>query len=712
MILWHLLIAVGFAHASILKPIGTEYPAQSAENQLSRIQSSKQQENLLPPINLMQNLQYHRAIPTNDWWGNLIARDDNLKINPIFTEPYRIEVQATDAPFGIRISYPYQHRYFGPLNANGASQFYGHALEIQNIGFSATTFTAPEMKITNWDDFGVHVLLEDTDGKIEADFVRGMAFVSANYTGLTPVLQTDHAIMEFKQVHGRKYIIQLNNGQKWVLYSNQDIMFTQDGQKLIGDRKFVGVLRTALITAENSDENQYDAFAECQVVGGTVQTKSSMGYSIVWKTKGLCNKGLLHFALIHHMDTLQPKTYERSDINLNSATHGPMNGIVVRNRKWKFEEPNDVSIGFYPPRSPSREHMTKYKILELLKQDINAPWNIPQDGSYYFNGKAAQKYASLCLMAADSAVVGTDQTLKAECVRKLQGIYTHYLENTWTHPLIYDEVYRGVSSSIGFKYNDPWRDFGNTAYNDHHYHYGYWITASAILKYIDPTWSRMNELNQMVNLMIRDTANPSTQDQWFPRFRNFDWFVGHSYSHGVSPFADGKDQESTSEEINFHYGLMLWGKASGNADLEQLGKLMLKVNSRAINNYFLMTSDNKVHPKEILPNKVTGIFFDNKVDYTTWFGPNREYIHGIQMLPVSPIQELYRKKEFVRQEWDQVLSKIDIISNPQAQSPWQSLLFANVASVNQELALSKLASVPMDDGLSRSWALYYAATRP
>lgn len=70
------------------------------------------------------------------------------------------------------------------------------------------------------------------------------------------------------------------------------------------------------------------------------------------------------------------------------------------------------------------------------------------------------------------------------------------------------------------------------------------------------------------------------------------------------------------------------------------------------------------------------------------------------------------KKEFVRQEWDQVLSKIDIISNPQAQTPWQSLLFANVASVNQELALSKLASVPMDDGLSRSWALYYAATRP
>jgi endo-1,3(4)-beta-glucanase len=159
--------------------------------------------------------------------------------------------------------------------------------------------------------------------------------------------------------------------------------------------------------------------------------------------------------------------------------------------------------------------MTNYKILELLQQDIQASWSIPQDGSYYFNGKAAQKYANLCLMAADPAVVGDDQTLKTECIRKLQDIYTHYLENTWTHPLIYDEVYRGISSKA-FNYNDPWRDFGNTAFNDHHYHYGYWITASAILKHLDHTWSRMNELNQMVNLMVRDAANPSNLDQWFP----------------------------------------------------------------------------------------------------------------------------------------------------------------------------------------------------
>ena len=57
---------------------------------------------------------------------------------------------------------------------------------------------------------------------------------------------------------------------------------------------------------------------------------------------------------------------------------------------------------------------------------------------------------------------------------------------------------------------------------------------------------------------------------------------------------------------------------------------MLAVAKRTIQTYFLMDSDNKVMPKEFIGNKVTGIFFENKADYATWFGANPEFIHGIQ----------------------------------------------------------------------------------
>ena len=47
---------------------------------------------------------------------------------------------------------------------------------------------------------------------------------------------------------------------------------------------------------------------------------------------------------------------------------------------------------------------------------------------------------------------------------------------------------------------------------------------------------------------------------------------------------------------------------------------------------------------------LSGIFFQNKVDYATWFGWRYDFIHGIQMLPVTPALLMIRTPEFCRQE--------------------------------------------------------------
>ena len=68
------------------------------------------------------------------------------------------------------------------------------------------------------------------------------------------------------------------------------------------------------------------------------------------------------------------------------------------------------------------------------------------------------------------------------------------------------------------------------------------------------------------------TVTFGPEDLHFPRFRSFDWFELHSWSRGVIPSADGKDQESTSEELNLLWlgtccllvgtGGLFWGKTS------------------------------------------------------------------------------------------------------------------------------------------------------
>lgn len=40
-----------------------------------------------------------------------------------------------------------------------------------------------------------------------------------------------------------------------------------------------------------------------------------------------------------------------------------------------------------------------------------------------------------------------------------------------------------------------------------------------------------------------------------------------------------------------------------------------------------------LRPGLSVARQVTGILFEMKVDYTTWFGANPEYIHGIQVRP-------------------------------------------------------------------------------
>jgi endo-1,3(4)-beta-glucanase len=154
--------------------------------------------------------------------------------------------------------------------------------------------------------------------------------------------------------------------------------------------------------------------------------------------------------------------------------------------------------------------------------------------------------------------------------------------------------------------------------SDHHYHYGYFVHTAAIIRHLDPTWGASSAAT-FVQALLRDVANPSTEDPYFPVFRSFDWFMGHSWSQGIFESLDGKDEESTSEDINFYYAMSLWANVSQQPYLERLGQVMMTVARRTIQSYFLMEDDNMNQPQVFVGNKVTGILFENKVDHTTYF---------------------------------------------------------------------------------------------
>jgi len=339
-------------------------------------------------------------------------------------------------------------------------------------------------------------------------------------------------------------------------------------------------------------------------------------------------------------------------------------------------------------------------------------------GGYYTSGKGFQKIATLCLLLEKLA--GPEDSKTRECGDWLLTGFKCYYDPTapadsckGAGASYYDEQWGGIAARHGWDRAECNSDYGNTCYNDHHYHFGYFVVSAAVLAKLRPGMLEDKLFVEYVNTLIRDTANPTSEDGYFPRFRTFDWFDMHSWSHGIQPSHDGKDQESTSEELNLLYGIHLWGSVTGNSALAELGATMLSVAAHSIREYFLMLDGNPYHPEDFVRNRVTGVFSQGKVDYTTWFGGAPEYIHGIQMIPLSPALQLTRLAEFCKQEWDDILGKLNI---PWMKKDWASIILTGgLAIIDPERAYTLLKDIPdgqMDNGLSRAFALYWAASKP
>ncbi|TVY89423.1 putative endo-1,3(4)-beta-glucanase [Lachnellula willkommii] len=159
------------------------------------------------------------------------------------------------------------------------------------------------------------------------------------------------------------------------------------------------------------------------------------------------------------------------------------------------------------------------------------------------------------------------------------------------------------------------------------------------------------------------------------------------------------------------YAIKMWGRTIGDSNMEARGNLQLAVTARSLQNYFLYTSDNTVEPANFIGNKVSGIMFENKIDHTTYFGANPEYVQGIHMIPLLPSSTLTRTTTFVQEEWDAYFSngRADAVTGG-----WKGVLFANLAIVDAKTSWAFFSGAGfdaswLDGGASRTWYMALAA---
>jgi endo-1,3(4)-beta-glucanase len=678
-------------------------------------------------------------IETNKFYANIFLGTQGQSV---FTEPYSMmwsQGSGNAMSYGMSVSHiSASQRVFGPANTalpNSPNSYYINPIGIQSIIFSAAEFgSQTTMTSDSLLAFSANIQLSPTPGSsssLSMPVVQGMAFVSGLYDSLQAVLESSVFFQSVTSAESPKpgmykYRAILEDGTTWLIYAVPNAGIPQPNFQLTSSTMLQGIPSwSGLIqVAKNpiSDDTLYDNAAGTYPTSGSISgyqldNTASASYSMSWTKGGAfgCNTTLLMYALPHHVQSFDNTTSSNvnSSLQLDTTTKGVATAVVADS--WTLVEELPVDMGFYPysPGNGSASTLSSTAITAIqnvsateASQNMSAQSDL---NSMYYSGKALSKFAQITLVMHDLA---DQEELANAALVELESAYALFTNNSQQFPLLYDTDWKGVVSSASYVTNDSGVDFGNSYYNDHHFHYGYFISAAAVIGYLDPTWIPANK--DWVNALVRDVSNPSSQDQYFPVFRSFDWYSGHSWAKGLFESGDGKDEESSSEDTMFSYGLKMWGRVIGDASMEARGNLMLAVQARTLQNYFLLESSNVNQPAQFIGNKVTGILFQNKVDHTTYFGSNYEYIQGIHMIPIMPFSTLTRTQQFVAEEWITyfVDGAVDPASN--VTGGWKGILYSNLAIIDPATAYDFFTQPNfdptwLDGGASLTWYIALSA---
>ena len=265
------------------------------------------------------------------------------------------------------------------------------------------------------------------------------------------------------------------------------------------------------------------------------------------------------------------------------------------------------------------------------------------DRDTYWTGKSLGRVATV-MQLADAIGDKKDQAFMLKALEnELQDWFDgeapklFYYNKTWATVV-------GVPSSYD----------SDAALNDHHFHYGYFVQAAAAIGRYDAAWAK--RWAPFIEMLVKDAANPTRDDLRFPFLRYMDAYAGHGWANGPAQYHDGNNEESSSEDMNFSTGLILWGAITGNKMLRDTGIFLFTNTLEAIEQYWF-DADHAVFPKGF-DFPCVGMVWSAGGKFDTWWDSNPIMIHGINYLPFTG-GSLYlgRRPELVEREYDALMKR-------------------------------------------------------
>ncbi|CAI4616913.1 ASN_HP2_G0034930.mRNA.1.CDS.1 [Saccharomyces cerevisiae] len=665
-------------------------------------------------------------LETNKFYTNMLL-DDNTQ--PIWTHPYSIWFSRDPELFGLAANHTLASQRVFDTTTN-PPRFYFNPTNIKSFVFKAREFVSSndiKLEFRDMKHMSMCLLMSLSSSQfIEFPLVQGMGFVTAIYHDLGFELRSAVGFRSLERISVNerygKYNIQLENNRNWILYlTSPDYSFPQDFQislldsnTIISSHKINGLICQLSADSVPSIDMAAGCYpVYCDLSGQTVDEHFT-NYRFNYTVAGYSQSGTtLMYALPHHKAAFTPEMQEREIASsLDSTVKGLMTGYLTNSFDMQVQVPQElgfepVALSLNKKADYSQEKLSKIREAAVQEVQLSDPQQESNIDSMYFSGKILAKYAWILYV---THYILHDENLTKELLSKLTIAMERFISNQQVLPLNYDVSWKGIISS-----GSSSQDFGNSYYNDHHFHYSYHVITAAIISLVDSDLSGVTNNSWLENnrdwveCLIRDYSGVDNDDPYFPQFRSFDWFNGHSWAKGLFPSGDGKDEESTSEDVNSCYAIKLWGLVTGNSKLTDIANLQLGIMRNVFQSYFLYESNNTVQPKELIGNKVSGILFENKIDHATYFGMEPQYIHMIHAIPITSASSWVRTPNFVKEEWEEKMQPII----DQVNDGWKGIIMLNMALLDPKFSYDFFSQPDfnrnfLDNGQSLTWSLAYS----
>ncbi|OWM64454.1 hypothetical protein CDL15_Pgr020421 [Punica granatum] len=632
-------------------------------------------------------------LPTNSFFQNFTLKNGDV---PEYIHPYLVKPSLSS----LSLSYPSRFS-----NSAFLYQVFNADLTISAAAPPDHGPSSGRHVISSFGDLSV--TLDFPDSNLRFFLVRGSPFLTCSVSRGTPItISTIHAILSLSSNSSlTRHTVKLNNNQTWIVYTSSPVNLAHD-LSAITSAAYSGIIRIAVVPDGSRGpeyESVLDRFSSSYPVSGDASLSKPFCVEYKWQKRGWGD--LLMLAHPLHLRLLSPDDCEISVLESfrYSSIDGDLVGVV--GDSWVLK-PDPVSVTWHSIRGIKEESYGE--IVSALYRDVEGlnSAEITTNSSYFY-GKLIARAARLILIAEEVCLLEVIPRIR----QFLKETIEPWLDGTFNgNGFLYERKWGGIVTKQGSA--DSGADFGFGVYNDHHYHLGYFLYAIAVLAKIDPAWGRRYR-PQAYSLMADFMNLGRRSNSSYPRLRCFDLYKLHSWAGGLTEFADGRNQESTSEAVNAYYSAALMGLAYGDSHLVTLGSTLTSMEIQAAQTWWHVRGGDSLYGEDFTrENRVVGVLWANKRDSGLWFAPPewRECRLGIQLLPLLPITEvLFSDVEFARElvNWT-----YPALAREGVGEGWKGFVYALQAEYDREGALDRVRNLQgHDNGNSLSNLLWWIHSR-